>query len=179
MPEGGGGEATLAAGGAIGGGSAGYALAKRAIDLLGAAAALLLASPVLALCAVLIRREGPGPVIHRRRVVGRGGREFDAFKLRTMVVDADRILAANPEWLAQYQRNVKLRQDPRVTRVGRVLRRYSLDELPQFANVLRGEMSLVGPRMLHPSELERFGDAAAEVVAVRPGITGLWQVSGR
>jgi lipopolysaccharide/colanic/teichoic acid biosynthesis glycosyltransferase len=96
-----------------------------------------------------------------------------------MRVDADGWLARQPQLLAQYQENVKLPDDPRVTRVGRILRKFSIDELPQLVNVLRGEMSLVGPRMLHPSELERYGDLGPERLAVKPGITGLWQVSGR
>ena len=152
---------------------------RRAMDIVGAALGLLLSSPVLAFAALLIWVEDRGPAIHRRRVLGVGGREFDAFKLRTMRVDADAWLARQPQFQAQYQDNVKLRRDPRVTRVGRILRKSSIDELPQLVNVLRGDMSLVGPRMIHPSELERFGDLAPERLAVKPGITGLWQVSGR
>jgi len=152
---------------------------RRTMDITGATIGLLLAGPLLALAAFFLWLEDRGPFLYRRRVLGRGGREFDAFKLRTMRVDADGWLARQPQLLAQYQENVKLPDDPRVTRVGRILRKFSIDELPQLINVLRGEMSLVGPRMLHPSELERYGDLGPERLAVKPGITGLWQVSGR
>jgi exopolysaccharide production protein ExoY len=152
---------------------------RRVMDVIGATLGLLLVSPLLALAALLVWLEDRGPFLYRRRVLGLGGREFDALKLRTMRVDADNWLAGQPEVLAQYQENVKLQDDPRVTRVGRILRKFSIDELPQLVNVLRGDMSLVGPRMIHPSELERYGDLGPERLAVRPGITGLWQVSGR
>jgi lipopolysaccharide/colanic/teichoic acid biosynthesis glycosyltransferase len=143
--------------------------ARRATDVAGALALLIAALPVLGVAAALIKADDGGPIVHRRRVLGEGGREFDAFKLRTMRVDADAWLAARPELLARYQRNVKLADDPRVTRVGRVLRKLSVDELPQLVNVLRGEMSLVGPRMIHPSELERFGSFGARRLSVKPG----------
>jgi len=141
--------------------------------------ALALLSPLFALIALLVRLDSPGPIFYRRRVLGRGGTQFDAFKFRTMFVDGDAILARHPELLAELQRDQKLRNDPRVTRVGRWLRKYSLDELPQLFNVLAGQMSLVGPRMISPPELARYGDAAADLLSVKPGITGLWQVSGR
>jgi len=141
--------------------------------------ALALLSPLFALIALLVRLDSPGPIFYRRRVMGRGGTQFDAFKFRTMFVDGDTILARHPELLAELQRDQKLRNDPRVTRVGRWLRKYSLDELPQLFNVLAGQMSLVGPRMISPPELARYGDAAADLLSVKPGITGLWQVSGR
>jgi lipopolysaccharide/colanic/teichoic acid biosynthesis glycosyltransferase len=141
--------------------------------------ALALLSPLFALIALLVRLDSPGPIFYRRRVMGRGGTQFDAFKFRTMFVDGDAILARHPELLAELQRDQKLRNDPRVTRVGRWLRKYSLDELPQLFNVLAGQMSLVGPRMISPPELAPYGDAAADLLSVKPGITGLWQVSGR
>lgn len=152
---------------------------RRTMDITGATIGLLLAGPLLALAAFFLWLEDRGPFLYRRRVLGRGGRQFDALKLRTMRVDADNWLAGQPELLAQYQENVKLQDDPRVTRVGRLLRRLSIDELPQLVNVVRGDMGLVGPRMIHPSELDRYGEMGAERLSVRPGITGLWQVSGR
>ena len=152
---------------------------RRLIDIVGASLGLVLSSPLLAFTALLIWLEDRGPVLYRRRVLGFCGREFDAFKLRTMRVDADAWLAAQPQALAQDQDSVKLRRDPRVTRVGHILRKSSIDELPQLVNVLRGDMSLVGPRMIHPSELERYGDLGPERLAVKPGVTGLWQISGR
>jgi lipopolysaccharide/colanic/teichoic acid biosynthesis glycosyltransferase len=152
---------------------------RRTMDVLGAAVGLAVVSPFLVLAGLLVWLEDKGPFLYRRRVLGLGGREFDAFKLRTMRVDADNWLTGQTELLAQYQENVKLQDDPRVTRVGRVLRRLSIDELPQLVNVVRGDMGLVGPRIIHRSELERYGEMGAERLSVRPGITGLWQVSGR
>jgi lipopolysaccharide/colanic/teichoic acid biosynthesis glycosyltransferase len=152
---------------------------KRAIDILIAASVLLVLSPALVAVALLVRITDPGPIFHRRRVVGRGGVAFDAFKFRTMRVDADRVLQADNALWDKFKTNFKLPDDPRITGIGRVLRRYSLDEIPQLLNVLRGEMSVVGPRMITETELERYGHHAARLVTVRPGITGLWQVSGR
>jgi lipopolysaccharide/colanic/teichoic acid biosynthesis glycosyltransferase len=154
-------------------------VAKRLADYVIAVLALLLASPVMAIAAILVRMSGPGPVIHRRRVVGVNGVQFDAFKFRTMVVDAERVLLADPALSNAFEANYKLKSDPRVTAIGKVLRKFSIDELPQFANVLAGQMSVIGPRMLSPEEVSRFGGHAATVLSVRPGLTGLWQVSGR
>jgi lipopolysaccharide/colanic/teichoic acid biosynthesis glycosyltransferase len=152
---------------------------KAALDRVGAAAALAVLAPVLLAVAAGVRLTSPGPVLYRRRVVGRGGAEFDALKFRTMVADADRLLEADPALGARFRARMKLADDPRVTPFGRWLRRTSLDELPQLWNVLRGEMSLVGPRMVTRQELPRFGPDAAARLRVRPGLTGLWQVSGR
>lgn len=154
-------------------------IVRRAIDVIGAATGLLLLSPVLGAAAIAIKTEDGGPVIHRRRVLGLGGREFHALKLRTMRPDADAWLAARPELKREYERNIKLSNDPRVTRVGHWLRRTSVDELPQLWNVVRGQMSLVGPRMIHPSESDRYRDFLPQRLSVKPGLTGLWQISGR
>ena len=135
--------------------------------------------PLAAFIALLIRLDSPGPVIYRRRVMGVGGKEFDAFKFRTMVVNGDEVLAQHPELLAELNANHKLKDDPRVTRVGRRLRAASLDELPQLINVLRGQMSLVGPRMISPEEAAQYGRMRLNLLTVKPGITGLWQTSGR
>jgi lipopolysaccharide/colanic/teichoic acid biosynthesis glycosyltransferase len=131
------------------------------------------------LIAVLVKIDSPGPVIYRRRVLGLNGEKFDAFKFRTMVVNAEEILRQHPTLQTKYEENIKLKQDPRVTRLGHWLRRLSLDELPQLFNVLRREMSMVGPRMIAPEELYRYGEHATKRLATIPGITGLWQVSGR
>ena len=152
---------------------------KRAFDICVSGLSLLVLLPLLPFVALLIRLDSAGPVFYRRRVLGLGRSQFDAFKLRTMHIDGDAILAVRPELLEQLNREGKLRADPRVTRVGHWLRRFSIDELPQLANVLRGEMSMVGPRMISPPELIRFGPYADELLSVRPGITGLWQISGR
>jgi lipopolysaccharide/colanic/teichoic acid biosynthesis glycosyltransferase len=152
---------------------------KRVVDIALAALACLLLAPLLLGVALLVKLSSPGPVIHRRRVMGLGGEQFDAFKFRTMVVNGQEVLASHPELQRQLEREQKLKDDPRVTYHGRWLRRFSIDELPQLVNVLRGEMSLVGPRMISPPELARYGDRGCELLTVRPGITGLWQVSGR
>ncbi|MEO0972370.1 MAG: sugar transferase, partial [Pseudomonadota bacterium] len=131
---------------------------------------------------VLIRLSG-GPILFRQRRIGRRGEMFSCWKFRTMVPDAQqalqRVLDADPAARAEWQRDQKLRDDPRVTRIGNFLRRTSLDELPQLLNVLRGEMSLVGPRPVVKDELVRYGSRARYYLSVKPGLTGLWQISGR
>jgi len=153
-------------------------LVKRLLDLVGASFLLVLLAPVIALCALLIKLQDGGPVFHRRRVVGRHG-EFDAFKLRTMCPQADAILQQDPSLRREFELNSKLRDDPRITPIGAVLRKLSLDECPQLWNVLRGEMSLVGPRMITAEELKKYGDAGWIFRATKPGLTGFWQVQGR
>jgi exopolysaccharide biosynthesis polyprenyl glycosylphosphotransferase len=140
---------------------------------------LILISPMLLLIALAVRFDSPGPIIHRRRVMGVNGRQFDAFKFRTMHVNGDELLKAYPELQAELALNHKLKDDPRVTRMGRILRKYSLDELPQLFNVLTRDMSLVGPRMISPAEMEKYDQWGINLLTVKPGITGLWQVSGR
>ncbi len=147
-----------------------------------AAAALLLAvlAPLMFAVAMLVRASGPGPVLFRQTRVGRGGAEFTCLKFRTMVADAEQ-LREQLEHLNEKSDGVlfKIRRDPRITPIGRVLRKCSLDELPQLINVLRGEMSLVGPRPPLPQEAAQYTDEVRRRLAVKPGITGLWQVSGR
>lgn len=140
---------------------------------------LVLLSPFLLAIAIAVRLDSPGPVIHRRRVMGLNGSEFDALKFRTMYVDGDARLSARPDLQTELARNHKLKTDPRVTRVGRFLRRFSIDELPQLFNVLFRQMSLVGPRMISPPEMAEYDHWGINLLTVRPGITGLWQVSGR
>jgi exopolysaccharide production protein ExoY len=157
--------------------------AKRALDLVGAAVLLILFAPLMAVIALLVARDG-GPVFFAHRRVGRDGASFGCLKFRTMVQDADlrlaELLERDPAARAEWETTRKLRRDPRITAVGRFLRASSLDELPQLINVLKGEMSLVGPRPVQQSELNAFyGTAASYYRAVRPGLTGLWQVSGR
>jgi len=148
-------------------------------DRVVAAAALIALAPLLVAIAILVRITSPGPVLHRRRVLGLHGAAFDAFKFRTMVVNADELLRAHPQLSAAFNANSKIRNDPRVTAVGRVLRKLSLDELPQLVNVVRGQMSLVGPRMIAPDEAAKYGAALPKRLSVKPGMTGLWQVHGR
>jgi len=151
---------------------------KRTLDIAGACVLLVLFAPVIGVCALLVKLQDGGPVFHRRRVVGPGG-EFVAFKLRSMCANADAILEQSPELRREFERNSKLKKDPRVTPVGSKLRKLSFDELPQLWNVLWGEMSLVGPRMITPEELNRYGDAGWIFRVTKPGITGFWQVQGR
>jgi exopolysaccharide biosynthesis polyprenyl glycosylphosphotransferase len=141
--------------------------------------AVILLSPLFVLIALLVKLGSPGPVIYRRRVMGVNGRQFDAYKFRTMIVGAETFLDQEPELKREFQKNHKLKEDPRITRFGRLLRKTSLDELPQLFNVLRGEMSLVGPRMISPEEMTKYQQAGINLLTVKPGITGLWQVNGR
>jgi exopolysaccharide biosynthesis polyprenyl glycosylphosphotransferase len=152
---------------------------KRIMDLVVSIVVLVLSWPFMLLIGLAIKLDSPGPILHRRRVVGVGGKPFDAFKFRSMYIDAAERLAQDPALRHQFEENYKLKDDPRVTPVGHILRRYSLDELPQFFNVLWGQMSLVGPRMITPEERARYGKWWMNLSTVKPGITGLWQVSGR
>jgi exopolysaccharide biosynthesis polyprenyl glycosylphosphotransferase len=152
---------------------------KRALDVVASVAGLLLLSPVLAAIAVSIRRDSAGPVFFKQVRVGRDGEHFTCWKFRTMHADAE-AKRAELEHLSEGPGLLfKLKEDPRITRTGRLLRRYSLDELPQLWNVLKGEMSLVGPRPALPAEVEQYDDWVRNRLRVKPGMTGLWQVSGR
>jgi Undecaprenyl-phosphate galactose phosphotransferase WbaP len=158
-------------------------LLKRMIDVVIAALGLFFLSPFFALTIILILIDTGGRVFYRQQRLGRNGRKFELIKFRTMYWGADKILAdklaGNPELKAEWDRYQKLRADPRITRVGRYLRKFSLDELPQLWNVLKGEMSLVGPRPMLVDQRELYGESFKEYIQVTPGITGLWQVSGR
>ncbi len=152
---------------------------KDVVDRLLAAVLLVLALPLLLVAALLIELTDPGPVLHRQTRVGRHGVQFAMWKLRTMRVGAEGAHAEFRGAGVEHSAVVKPQRDPRVTAVGRLLRRSSVDELPQLVNVLTGSMSLVGPRPLLADEMARFGDDARPRLAVKPGMTGLWQVSGR
>ena len=156
---------------------------KRTGDVCFSLAVLSIGAPALLLLAAMVKLSSPGPVFYVQRRVGRNYKRFGCIKFRTMRADADavlaRVLSEDPGLQAEFERDFKLRRDPRITWVGRFLRRSSLDELPQFLNVLLGEMSVVGPRPIVDKELSRYGHYMDEVAAVRPGLTGLWQVSGR
>jgi exopolysaccharide biosynthesis polyprenyl glycosylphosphotransferase len=152
---------------------------KFLVDYLITVPGLILISPLMLLIAAIIKLDSSGPVIYRRRVMGVNGSQFDAYKFRTMQINADEILAANPQLSAEFEENYKLVEDPRITRVGEFLRRTSLDELPQLFNVLKREMSLVGPRMITLAEMRKYNQWDLNLLTVHPGITGLWQVSGR
>lgn len=152
--------------------------AKRFFDVVLATMLLFALSPLFVLTLLAVKLQDGGPIIYRRRVIGSAG-EFDAFKFRSMRTDADAVLGRDAALRQAFEENFKLTADPRVTRVGAWLRKFSLDELPQLFNVLRGEMSLVGPRMISPPELEKYGEAKALLLSVKPGLTGYWQVYGR
>jgi exopolysaccharide production protein ExoY len=158
-------------------------LSKRFMDLVIATTALALAAPVMILVALLIRMTMGGPTVFSHTRVGRGGKPFRCYKFRSMVCNADEVLKAcietNPEIRLEWEKTHKIRNDPRVTRLGRMLRKSSLDELPQLFNVIRGDMSCVGPRPVVKDELPQYGDHLGEYLQGRPGLTGLWQVSGR
>lgn len=141
--------------------------------------AVILLSPVFLFITIAIWLDSPGPIIFRRRVMGVNGSQFDAFKFRTMYINGQEILAAFPDLMDELAQNHKLKHDPRVTRVGRFLRKFSLDELPQLFNVLFNQMSLVGPRMISPEEVKNYNNWGINLLTVKPGLTGLWQVSGR
>ncbi|HTY48065.1 MAG TPA: sugar transferase [Steroidobacteraceae bacterium] len=155
---------------------------KRVTDILGALLLGVVFLPLILTVTVVLYCQG-GAVVFRHRRIGHSGRAFDCLKFRTMVPDADRVLREllerHPELQAEWHRDHKLRDDPRVTVIGRFLRRTSLDELPQLWNILRGDMSLVGPRPVVREELMRYGRHVDRYLSVCPGITGLWQVSGR
>jgi exopolysaccharide production protein ExoY len=156
---------------------------KRVIDIILAVSGILLLAPLLIVCFVATVISSPGPALFRHKRVGFRGKYFDCLKFRTMVTDAPerlrQLLDSDPIAAAEWTANRKLRYDPRVTAIGAILRRSSLDELPQLFNVLKGDMSIVGPRPVTDEELVRYSGAINAYLACRPGITGLWQVSGR
>jgi exopolysaccharide production protein ExoY len=156
---------------------------KRIFDILAASILLIGASPLFLIVAILVKFLDPGPIIYPHTRIGHGGRRFKCLKFRSMIVNADdalkTLLQADSEVRELWQRTQKLTNDPRITPLGQFLRQSSLDELPQLINVIRGDMSLVGPRPIVPSETTRYGDKLRLYLAARPGITGLWQVSGR
>ncbi len=156
----------------------GYELAKRMLDIVGASLLLMIFSIPAAIIAVLIKLDDPGPVMFKQTRVGRYGRLFTIYKFRTMIADAEKMQKELEKFNEAGGAYFKLKNDPRVTRVGAVLRKLSLDEIPQFINVLTGEMSLVGPRPLPVTGYENEGWYVRKV-SVPPGMTGLWQISGR
>jgi len=154
-------------------------LMKRIMDIAGSTTLLLLTWPLFLAVALAIKLDSPGPVFFRRRVAGQYGKTFDVPKFRSMIANAHDLLLHDPELLRQYSEALKIDNDPRITRVGRILRKTSLDELPQLMSVLKGDMSLVGPRMLGDIELARYAEAAQKLLTVKPGLASLWAVTGR
>ncbi|MGC2400444.1 MAG: sugar transferase [Acidobacteriaceae bacterium] len=160
-----------------------YRCVKRLLDIIIVCSFLPCLVPMLLIAAAIVRISSPGPILYRQRRIGRFGREFELWKFRSMYVNSDDILhshlLADNEAAREWKHSRKLKVDPRVTRLGRLLRRTSLDELPQFLNVLVGDMSLVGPRPIVSAEKAQYRDAYFFYASARPGLTGLWQVSGR
>lgn len=153
---------------------------QRAFDITFASLMLVLLLPLFGVAALLVRLSSPGPIIYRQRRCGQDGKSFVLYKFRTMVDDADSLLLRSRQLNDEFHEQWKLENDPRVTRAGHWLRKTSADELPQLINVLRGDMSIVGPRPVQPQELtECYRDSADIVFSVKPGLTGLWQVEGR
>lgn len=156
---------------------------KRVIDIILAISGIVLLAPLLIICFFATILTSPGPALFRHKRVGFQGRYFDCLKFRTMVMDAperlQQLLDSDPVAAAEWTAYRKLRHDPRITAIGSILRKSSLDELPQLFNVLKGDMSIVGPRPVTDEELVKYSDAIGHYLACRPGITGLWQVSGR
>ena len=156
---------------------------KRFGDVVFSLVALVLASPLFVLMTLLVKLSSAGPIFYVQERVGRNYRRFGCIKFRTMYSEADdlllNLLDKSPELKSEFERDFKLRKDPRITPVGMFMRRSSLDELPQFINIVMGDMSLVGPRPIVEKEIPKYGDFMDTIVSVRPGLTGLWQVSGR
>jgi exopolysaccharide production protein ExoY len=157
--------------------------AKRIFDVIVASITLFVFLPLFVFVILLLKLTDPGPVIFCHVRVGQGGRRFACLKFRSMVADSDKVLKSllesDPVARMEWERSQKLTNDPRITTVGKFLRQSSLDELPQLINVIRGDMSLVGPRPVVPTEVGRYGDKLGLYLQARPGITGIWQVSGR
>jgi exopolysaccharide production protein ExoY len=157
--------------------------AHRAMDVFVSGVALMFFAPLMLLVGVLVKLDSPGPVLFRHKRIGKDGRPFYCMKFRSMASDADerlrRLLEADPAAREEWEQTHKLKNDPRITRLGAFLRKSSLDELPQLWNILANQMALVGPRPIVASEVIHYGDHFAEYCAVKPGLTGLWQVSGR
>ena len=152
---------------------------KFILDYVLALGSLILLLPFFLVIAILVKTSSPGPIIHKRLVMGLNGKQFYAYKFRTMVSNGEEVLKMHPELKYELAKNHKLKDDPRVTKIGAFLRKFSLDELPQLFNVLRREMSLVGPRMISPDEVAMYKQFDMNLLTVLPGITGVWQVSGR
>jgi exopolysaccharide production protein ExoY len=157
----------------------GYMAAKRAIDIVLGSLALIVLFPIFLVISLAIVLTDGFPIVFKQKRVGKDGREFYIYKFRTMVKNAEEILRSRPELMEEYQRTYKITNDPRISKIGKLLRKTSLDELPQLLNVVAGEMSLVGPRPIVPKELEKYGDMAWAYLLMKPGCAGLWQCSGR
>lgn len=154
-----------------------YEIIKRVIDIVGSITALIILSPLFLILAILVKCTSNGPIIHKRRVLAKEKGEFDAYKFRSMVQNADEIIKKDKKLKKQFEKRFKLKKDPRLTPIGGFIRRTALDELPQLVNVLKGDMSLVGPRMIVKDELKYYGKYVKEYRSIKPGMTGYWQIN--
>lgn len=157
-----------------------YNLVKRIFDIVMALFALLILLPVFIIIAILIKSDDGGPIFYKHKRVGKNGKSIYVYKFRSMAVNADEIFSHfTEEQIKEFEKYYKLENDPRITRIGDFLRKTSLDELPQFLNILKGDMSFVGPRPVVSKELNKFGDSQDLLLSIRPGLTGWWACSGR
>jgi len=157
-----------------------YKLLKRMMDVFFSTIGLIVLSPVFAIIAMIIKLESKGPVFFKHTRIGKDGKIIKIYKFRSMVENAeDLIQSFTPEQMKEYQENYKLADDPRITKIGKFLRKTSLDELPQLLNIIKGELSIIGPRPVVQDELEKYGDNAAKFLSVTPGLTGYWAANGR
>jgi Undecaprenyl-phosphate galactose phosphotransferase WbaP len=156
---------------------------KRIMDLSIVIFGAIIFSPIILLSAILVKLTSSGPILYSQERVGQGGKSFKAYKFRSMVIDADQklkqLLAKDKNAKEEWEKNQKLKNDPRITVIGKLMRKTSIDEIPQFINIIKGEMSLVGPRPIVANEIKKYGDDFYRIFSVKPGLTGLWQVSGR
>ena len=157
-----------------------YTSVKRVLDVIISTIGLVLLSPIFLIIAAIIKIDSKGPVIYAHRRIGKDGKEIKIYKFRTMYKNADEMIKEfTPEQMKEWKENFKLKDDPRITKVGKFLRKTSLDELPQIVNIIKGELSIVGPRPVIDEELEKYGENKAKFLSVTPGLTGFWQANGR
>lgn len=160
--------------------SAVYFFFKRAIDIIGSIVGLIILSPLFLILAIVVKMDSKGPVFFAHKRLGYNGKIIKIFKFRTMVTDAEAMIDKLPlEKKEEFKKNFKLEDDPRITKVGKFLRKTSLDELPQLVNILKGDLTIVGPRPIVKKEIELYGKYGSKLLSVKPGLTGYWQVNGR
>lgn len=157
-----------------------YAYIKRIIDCITSSIALILLLPIFLIIAIAIRLDSKGPIFFAHTRIGKNGKPIKIYKFRTMVVNAEELIKKfTPEQMKEYKENYKLNNDPRITKVGNILRKTSLDELPQLINIIKGDLALIGPRPVVNAELEKYGENASKFLSVTPGLTGNWAANGR
>lgn len=157
-----------------------YEYIKRMIDIILSGIGMIVLSPIILIIAILIKAESKGPVFFAHKRVGKNGKELKLWKFRTMVPNAEELIKTfTPEQMKEYKENFKLENDPRITKIGKILRKISLDELPQLINIFKGELSIIGPRPVIGEELEKYGNNKEKLLSVTPGLTGYWAANGR